>query len=326
MKQPTDYKIHLDIDKLDWWLNTSTDDIFQKHSDNAMIETHRFIYRKCPNPTDILIVAHLDTVQPLTGIVKRAGSKVYASGVDDRLGAYIAWDWMKDNGIDVDVLLTDHEEEGASTAEFFGLADSYNWIAEFDREGQDAVTYGLDSKAWLITLFRSGFNVRQGAFSDICFLDTSTCCVNIGNGMRRSHAIDSYFDMKDTQANLQRFCHLYDNFKKTEFVQKDLTIGAPMSRPDDEDLMEYTGGYDVWDEDRSVVGHTVSAPRPSDVQGIWWEDETGDVKWSEKAIDVKGTPLKCTDCNAPASPTMLGYLCDACHNHYLKEMGEDLPF
>jgi hypothetical protein len=327
MKKPNEYNIHLDIDKLEWWLNTSTDMVFEKYSDRSMHEAYRYIFRKTEG-AKILAVAHLDTVQPLSGIVKREGAYIHASGLDDRLGAYIAWDWLQDNGVVADILLTDHEESGMSTAEFFGLADEYNWIVEFDREGQDVVTYGLDSDDWLSALFRSGFDIRQGAFSDICFLDTDTCCVNIGNGMHLSHSNRSFMNMKETQGNLQSFMFLYDQFQDVDFRQSPTyNKHATQLQRKGDDRSHLVGGGWAWDEEtgRHVHDYNIKS-EDSDVveratltgneEGIWWKDEDNNYHLSKDAGDVKGQELLCIDCNAPAMPTEMGELCISCYQHY----------
>jgi len=113
--------------------------------------------------------------------------------------------------LDVDLLLTDHEESCDSTAQYHTLKN-YNWIAEFDREGEDVVTYNLDSKKFL-TALGDFWSIGIGAFSDICSMQTDVCCVNIGIGHQLSHSKDSYVCIKTLRKQIERFLIFYDTYK-----------------------------------------------------------------------------------------------------------------
>lgn len=117
----------------------------------------------------------------------------------------------------MDLLLTDHEEKCLSTAQYHELKD-YNWIAEFDREDSDVVTYNMDSEAFRNALSQY-WTIGIGAFSDICSLQTDICCVNIGIGHRLSHSRDSYVCIKTLRKQIKRFLAFYEVHKNTEFKQ-----------------------------------------------------------------------------------------------------------
>ena len=206
----------IDYHKLNYWLTADIETLFKGnyHSQNT-----RFLFTR-QKGAKILAVAHLDTVQELTAPkYNKNRSEVQASGLDDRLGAYLASNWLKDNGIVCDVLLTDNEEHTASTAQFFNGGNNYNWIVEFDRMGEDVVTYDMDCPDWLDELRTAGFVVARGIFSDISFLQTERCAVNIGVGYRNYHSKDALADLNVTRRQLARFLNLYHRCEDMRFDQ-----------------------------------------------------------------------------------------------------------
>jgi len=142
------------------------DQIFNRYSefveDDYADELHRIFIDRGGK---VLFVAHLDTVQT----PKIRGSKsglISGQGFDDRLGCMLAYDLSEE--LEADLLLTDHEEVGLTTAVYHQVKD-YNWIVEFDREGTDVVTYGLDSPEFRRQL-NNFWRIGYGSFSDICDL------------------------------------------------------------------------------------------------------------------------------------------------------------
>jgi len=179
--------------------------------DRGRVDKHRvFIDRG----SDILIVAHLDTIQKPKWN-KLEGGILYAAGLDDRLGCFLAYQISEKLGLDL--LLTDHEECGKTTGMSHTLKD-YNWIAEFDRGGSDVVTYDLDCPEFIDALDEF-FGVGYGTYSDIASLDTMACCVNIGIGYESDHSKDSYVDLSVTADQMDRFQKFYALHKDHKFVQ-----------------------------------------------------------------------------------------------------------
>jgi len=207
------------IKNLKWWLSPKAV-IFEHFNDFILgdtLEKHRVFI---DNGADILFVAHLDTVIPAKFIRNRKTKsgkleRVYARGLDDRLGCAIAYDLSEKLG--ADLLLTDYEEICKSTAQYHNLKD-YNWIVEFDREGDDVVTYGLDSIEFR-TALSSYWKIGIGSFSDIVSLDTNICCMNLGIGHRYSHSKDSYVCIKTLRKQVAAFISFYDEYKNVKFVQ-----------------------------------------------------------------------------------------------------------
>ena len=164
--------------------------------------------------SSVLFVAHIDTVQE-PKFFKADENRIYASGLDDRLGCWLAWELSRE--LDADLLLTDYEETGQTTIRQHEMKD-YNWIVEFDRAGNDAVTYEQDSdefKKALAEYWPIGF----GSYSDISEAKTSACCFNLGIGYELAHQKSSYVVIKTLQDQIKKFLLFYETWKDTTFVQ-----------------------------------------------------------------------------------------------------------
>lgn len=200
------------MDKLRYWLKP-IDALFRDFDqyvlDKTDSEKHRiFIDRQ----SDILFVAHLDTVQK-PKFIKQTKNRIYAQGLDDRLGCMLASELSKE--LNVDLLLLDHEEKCQSTAQYHECKD-YNWICEFDRAGSDVVTYGQDSIDFL-TALEQYWKIGIGAFSDICLLKSDACTINLGIGYEFAHSKDSYVDIKTMDRQIKLFRQFYAQHKDTKF-------------------------------------------------------------------------------------------------------------
>ncbi len=183
------------------------------------VETSQGPYFFQDNGADILAVAHLDTVQNHRhfGSVKGEGDVVYNCQLDDRLGAWLALDVFPAMGIKMDVLLTTGEELGFSTARGFAAPREYNWLAEFDRSGTDAVTYDLESDDWLVAI-DGCVNVGYGFYSDIAELDgLGVCGANWGVGCYENHGPDSRFVVSELLETVRKFERFYSDWSDTRF-------------------------------------------------------------------------------------------------------------
>ena len=133
--------------------------------------------------------------------------------VDDRLGCALALgcsDWA-------DLLFTDGEELGRSTAAFFQAPRAYNWIIGFDRRGVDVVTYDYKDSDWL-TALETNFTIGHGSFSDIGYLEKlGTACVNMGIGYYNEHTTKAHWNPKDTEAQFARLYEFWRQFSDTAF-------------------------------------------------------------------------------------------------------------
>jgi hypothetical protein len=173
------------------------------------------------NKAGVLGVAHLDVVNELNHFYPlniHNGKIVMSSRCDDRLGVYILLKILPAMGIKVDVLLTDNEEIGQSTAVDFVSKKKYNWIFQFDRRGDDVVTYKYNNKKWLNALTDSGFKIGVGSFSDICELENLGCSgVNVGCGYFSEHSDLCFFDVYLMIKQVSIFISFYNDNKNVFF-------------------------------------------------------------------------------------------------------------
>lgn len=181
------------------------------------------------NGSDILAVAHLDTVQQCDHFqeVKLTGETlIYNAKLDDRLGVYTILDLLPKLGINVDVLLTENEETGQSTARDFKPEKQYNWIIEFDRMGTGAVLYQFN---WDDTV-KEYFKVHIGAFSDISDLGHLGCqAMNIGVGYHDCHSQRAYFVLEEYLEQIEAFARFHARYKSEffGFTKADSVISYP---------------------------------------------------------------------------------------------------
>jgi hypothetical protein len=166
--------------------------------------------------SDICMMAHADTVQQPKLISYSANNdKIYASGLDDRLGCLTAA--TLSHHMKCDLIITDLEESGRTTIAHHKSEKDYNWVVEFDRKGDDVVTYRQDSKEWLEAL-KEFFKVGHGSFSDIARFDIPCCKMNVGIGYEGAHIVNSHFKVGVYLEQIEKFLDFYSKYKKEEFL------------------------------------------------------------------------------------------------------------
>ncbi len=163
------------------------------------------------NGAKVLAVAHLDSVD--TSRPRLSKGIVRCPQLDDRLGAWIVLDVLPRLGVNCDILLTDSEEKGQSTAQYFTETDRYNWVCEFDREGSDVVLYDYETEPLSDLLESYGFPIGWGSFSDICSLRLDVSAINFGVGYHRQHTPHCFADLRETESMLRRFARFYSDQK-----------------------------------------------------------------------------------------------------------------
>lgn len=170
------------------------------------------------NGSDILAVAHLDTVQDdrRCEIAWTAAGPLAVSGaLDDRLGVYVILELLPALGVTCDWLLTTDEERGQSTgrefAEDFCLGGKqYNWIIQFDRGGTDVVMYQYETKEYAALVEASGAQVGMGSYSDIAEMEDLGCAAyNWGVGYQDYHSPRSHAWLNDTFRSVARFLRFH---------------------------------------------------------------------------------------------------------------------
>jgi len=194
-----------------------------------------FIDRK----SKVLLIAHADTVLK-PNFRWKFNNKIYATGLDDRIGCWIIYCLSRE--LKTDLLITDKEESAGSTALHHNCKD-YNWVAEFDRRGEDIVLYDTGSTKFEKAL-RKYFKIGWGTFSDICFLDTTAACVNIGTGVQNEHFTNSFADLDATQRQIDKFKQFYKKYKDTSFI-KDYKEGNYRLYTGYSNYSKYWGGYNI---------------------------------------------------------------------------------
>lgn len=221
-----------------------------KQTCDAPIEAFRALgdYQSTPdgqlvwidNGADTLGVAHLDYVLRAPASIR--GHKVYCPQLDDRLGAWVLLFLLPELGVNCDILLTDNEEIGRSTARYFQSPVDYNWMFEFDRRGTDTVLYDYDSRENRELLEGAGFDVGFGSFSDICYLDhLGITGFNIGTGYYREHSRECWGNLIETLSQAHKFAEFWEE-------NQDLYLPSPALddwRPDtiDPDIVDDEWSY-----------------------------------------------------------------------------------
>jgi hypothetical protein len=175
-----------------------------------------YIYRQNPK-AKILGVAHLDTVLALNHFHKitiDGQDIVFNAQLDDRLGVYTLLDVLPRLGIQFDLLLTEGEEMGRSTAAHFEADKEYNWMFSFDRHGEDVVLYQYDTPSLRQVLQDSKFKIGIGSFSDIAFMEhLGIQGFNIGTGYEGEHDSMCYANMNILARQISRFVDFYQKNK-----------------------------------------------------------------------------------------------------------------
>lgn len=171
------------------------------------------IYMEKPG-NKILAVSHLDTVIDDRSWFIDNGRKVFSPMIDNRLGTYILLDLLPEMGIrNYDILLTDREEEGLSTSQFFSSTKKYNWIFSFDRRGTDVVMYQYENILSEERLNSCGFSLGVGSFSDISFMDfMGVVGFNFGNGCSQEHSYKCNVVVSELLLQIKRFSNFYKRY------------------------------------------------------------------------------------------------------------------
>lgn len=179
----------------------------------------RFYYYQ-DNGSDVLAVAHLDSVQEdgTCKVVETSAGLLAVSGtLDDRLGVYVILELLPRLGVTCDWLLTTDEEMGQSTAEDFAEdqrgdgGKDYNWMFQFDRGGTDVVMYDYETPDLVALVEDSGARVGMGSFSDICMLENLGCVgLNWGVGYQDYHGPRAHAWLEDTFRMVGSFLRFYE--------------------------------------------------------------------------------------------------------------------
>lgn len=178
------------------------------------------------NGSDVLAIAHVDTVAKDNHKYAVKGNVVTSIALDDRLGAWIIMELLPYFGVLPDVLLTRDEEIGRSTAQLFTTKKQYNWIFSFDRRGDDVVMYDYENSESIDLLREHGFAVGVGSFSDICYLThLGVIGFNFGTCYYNEHTHACYADMSEVVAQVEKFVVFYNNNSNVYMEYDPQTMG-----------------------------------------------------------------------------------------------------
>ena len=207
-----------------WWFGQFGDSLI------PTLPTRHLIYKD--NGANILGVGHIDTVECHRNIATPGGLELHQKAMrlarhqqtgpqlDDRLGVWALLAVLPEY-MEFDLLLTDDEEIGQSTAAEFKppSGKNYNWIFELDRRGDGCVLYQYGSKKWNRELEKAGFRIDHGSFSDIGYLDhLGVQAVNVGIGYTREHTLSCDWDINVTRAQLQKLITFYQRNKSKRYA------------------------------------------------------------------------------------------------------------
>ncbi len=204
------------------------------------------------NNAKVLLVAHMDTVQT-PGLT----SATTGTGFDDRLGVFLAHKLTQKYPNLFDMLITDYEESGASTAEYFKPVHDYNYIIGLDRAGDDYVDYGeacddfhKDFKA------ATGIKKSWGSFSDICYMGEVSCSkINLGIGVFNSHSRMSGYKPKECISNIASMLDFVRAHDK-HYAKGDGERWATPTKGSWGKYSHYSADYGYNDSYSDVMGHT----------------------------------------------------------------------
>lgn len=202
------------------------------HAEGQVIDTPDGVLIYQDNGADVLAIVHLDTVLD-SGLFEKVtidGKTIlFNACLDDRLGAYMVLDMLPKMGITVDVLLTEGEEIGRSTAAHFELPGDkvYNWQFSFDRAGTDVVMYDYEEPEYRTMLEDLDIKVGFGSFSDLCFTQhLNVKGFNFGTGYYDAHRAMSYMIFGDTFKMLRQFEKFYNKYHDSYMPHEEVAYSS----------------------------------------------------------------------------------------------------
>jgi len=240
----------IDYDELKNVCKRPLDWFFRRDAEHTITgKSGRHIYIQHEN-AKVLAVAHADTiVNPRDkfnfNILNRKTDSgeviriVKTPTLDDRLGIYTIMNLLPSilGAGWADILITEGEETGNSTARDFVTDKEYNWIVEFDRMGSalterskgwnnsDAVLYEFKGKEIEDALKDCGFeSLGTGTFTDISHLqELRVKAFNVAVGYHDNHSTKAYMFPKEYTRTINLFMEFYKKYAGHKFVHVPVT-------------------------------------------------------------------------------------------------------
>lgn len=181
-------------------------------------EHHAFI----DNGSNILAVAHMDSVAKV-GKPHLSRRLFWSPTVDNRIGFWLITRLLPKLGVEMDVLLTDHEESCSSTSSYFKVPDGkkYNWIVQFDRMGGDVALYQYDSPEVRELVRDVGMVPVMGSYTCIANMDAlGIKGFNWGVGYQDYHGPNARVDLYTLANNVVAFLKFYERNAGTMLEHK----------------------------------------------------------------------------------------------------------
>lgn len=215
---------------------------YDNWSEDLIENEYSYFYRD--NNADILAVCHADIVTPLQDCKVVAYDEdcldyVFSPYLDDYLGIFTLLHYLPKYFpyINYDILITNFEEIGQSTMQDFvnDCSKDYNWIVQFDRRGEDVVTYQYSHKKFNKALNKH-FKVGHGSCSDISKAEAlETMAFNVGIGYHKEHQINCYANLNEYVRQINRFVNFYNEYcdRNFPFAVKEKSVGRVTYFPAD---------------------------------------------------------------------------------------------
>ena len=217
---------------LDLILRAKIDD-FRELPNVNIVETNFGPLIHIDRGSNVLGVAHLDFVSWRIPKYRKTVVR-QCPQLDDRLGVWVLLDLLPSMDVNTDILLTDSEECGESTAQFFDSPKKYNWMYQFDRAGTDVVMYEYETAPHCERLADHGFEVGKGSWSDISQLTSlGITGFNFGVGYHQQHTRNCHADLNDTMSQARKFRSFYNQYSGTKFEYTAPVYTAPAHLPYD---------------------------------------------------------------------------------------------
>lgn len=271
---------------------------FQQFGELVTTAEGRYIYHRTPG-AKILAAAHLDSVTDAKHfhvIEQSKATLVHAATLDDRLGAWLILYVLRNKffNMEYDILLTEGEETGRSTAAYFKPPEgvSYNWGFECDRTSDDVVAYQYDNADLRKRLIAAGFRVGQGSFTDISALDDVGCeFFNVGVGYYDYHTWRAYAVLEETYAQMLRLKAYYDAHKDELFPYVPRPRTTYVYTPGSYSVRKFEG-YGYRDDDYTPMSTGTNA-LPVFIKCKWCNIKY-DTRWDNgKSVEKTGYCLSC---------------------------------
>lgn len=211
------------------WIATAQIDDFDQFGHRTDTPDGSYVYIDRGPQAKILGIAHRDTVCPATHFsYDGRNNRIWTPTLDDRLGVMILMSVLP-RFVDYnqfDILLTEGEEQGRSTAKYFKTEKQYNWMFQFDRGGVDAVHYQYTDPDWLKAIKDLNCKIEGGSFSDIAYAEhLGVCGVNVGCAYYQYHSKNAYCNLTESEDAVRRFANFFEKHKETKYEHDERSYG-----------------------------------------------------------------------------------------------------